>query len=599
MEPCCCCTASPLQMLVGAVFGEKLCVANCNPVCLVEVVGSHAPSQRRLRLSCVVKPMGHRSGALLVVRGPAADVAKLCRGGPEALNEIARGGTMTEGSQSPGGCACSDFDDECEDRTNKSTAGSFEEGERDSAGSGRTRRSRGDAAHVRKVLLAAQQFSLEGWRPLLFAARALSAEELALYIQLSEEALNSMYRHEERHEQVITSFETNLQVRERSVPLKTSQPYLPPVYGCCFGSPALLAKGSSIVACSESLQLVGCVAVAEQLQPGVRETLATIREVGVRQVMLVGGDKHVALAAARRCGLLPAFDWSDASKAAAEEMRHFRPLGAMHHHHWDPLIGGTASILAESGCDITSHADQDQPQRLTETPLCRRCYVESHAAVHPPSEAAQAPDEVHSHCFRAWQPGSLHGLVTNAPASLSHWAVADAQHLLQRCAAELMHLAMKERRRLQRSPSASIWACECASVVPGTRLLRGRHRRLALLAGEGRRVAELPSQRSWDRQKRRERECSPGRRRGPKRQPGAGFISMRHRNEGQATAEEGVNLSALPLRRKLRVGRCFLRVFEEMWRQARAYGQGICLLSDVSSLSFFLSHKLLQVQLQL
>lgn len=211
VEPSCSCSPAPLQHIVEAIFGEKHCASNCNPICPVEIVGSYAPSQRRPRLSCVVKPMGHRSGALLLVRGPAADVVKLCRGGPEAVQEIARGGALTETLGTTGSSVCSD-DDVSKGGIEQPVDGNPERSERGAEECGRASRATADAAHVRQVLLAAQQFSLEGWRPVLFAARALSAEELSLYIQLSEEASNSMYRHEERHEQVITSFEADLQV---------------------------------------------------------------------------------------------------------------------------------------------------------------------------------------------------------------------------------------------------------------------------------------------------------------------------------------------------------------------------------------------------
>lgn len=213
-KPQCSCSAPLLQHLGEVLFGDVPCAAACSSISLVEVVGTHPPSQRRPRLSCVVKPLGGRSGALLAVRGPAADVAKLCRGGPETLREIARKDLTPKYPSSAATCTCSDTD--CNSDTDKSERAGLEAGHQglfcDSA-------KHADAAHVRQVLLAAQQFSLEGWRPLVFAARLLTAEELALYIQLSEEASDSMYRYEERHEQVIKNFEVNLQVSQLQPPL--------------------------------------------------------------------------------------------------------------------------------------------------------------------------------------------------------------------------------------------------------------------------------------------------------------------------------------------------------------------------------------------
>lgn len=147
-----------------------------------------------------------------MVRGPAADIAKICKGGLDALKTIEHGMTLPERSHgvgcragSSGSISGSEMDKAVERMTNGPGG--------DSALGGEERTGDGYAEYVRQVLLAAQRFSLEGSRPLLFAARALSAEELALYIQLSEEASNSMYRQEERQERIITSFETDLQVR--------------------------------------------------------------------------------------------------------------------------------------------------------------------------------------------------------------------------------------------------------------------------------------------------------------------------------------------------------------------------------------------------
>ncbi|CDI75902.1 Guanylyl cyclase, related [Eimeria praecox] len=448
---CSCCRATPLQTLVEAVFGEKLCASNCHPVSLVEVVGSHAPSQRRPRLSCVVKPMGHRSGALLVVRGPAADIAKLCRGGLDALKRIEQGMTLAE---RPQGVAC---------RTGSSSSSSGSEAEKalehntdapdgNTAVGGEERQDDGDAEYVKQVLLAAQRFSLEGSQPLLFAARALSAEELALYIQLSEEASNSMYRQEERQERVITSFETDL-------------------------------------------QLVGCVAVTEELQPGVRKSLAKIKEVGIRQIFLVGGDKHAALATARHCGLLPSFDWSCLSRPGAPGTRYARSMGDVHHHCCEsPSNSGDGAVTIagnHQGCQSDTEESSDPPRPAS----CRRCYDEGHSV-----SVRNTIDDVHTGSPRILYSGCLHGLVTNVSASISHWAIADAQILLQRCLAELAHYALKDRRRLQ-SPSASIWACECGTTVPRRRLLKVTSRRLSSVGEEGRRAHGSFSQRSYSRTK--------------------------------------------------------------------------------------------------
>ncbi|XP_026193746.1 uncharacterized protein LOC113147416 [Cyclospora cayetanensis] len=512
-----------------ASMPDCLCSANSDPVCLVEVVGTHLPSQRRPRLSCVVKPMGHRSGALLVVRGPAGDVAKLCEGSRDAFVEINRGGGPFAGAFRSRGVPA--------DRNGKSPTANA------------------NAAHVREVLLAAQRFSLEGWRPLLFAARALSAEELALYIQLSEEASNSMYRHEERYEQVITSFETNL-------------------------------------------HLVGCVAVAEELQPGVRETLATIREVGIRQIMLAGGDKHVAMAAAQRCGLLPSVDWSgDASKTAMQESRQFRPLGSLSHHHGDlTLDDDAASEKTDSGDDYPSQVDEEHPnQPPASMQPCRRCY-EKRTTRQPFADAVHLQGEGFSSVSQGCEPaGSLHGLATNAPASHSQWAVADAQHLLKRCSAELTYLALKDRRRLRRSTSPAFWSCNHGIGIPKLGLLKVAQRRFPLIGGEGKRLVEVGSLRGMPRRYfKRHKDCTLHRKKALNKRVGSGRSSVLCPSDISPTGEHSVSLSALSARKRLRVARCFLRVFEDMWRHARMNGQGICLLSDATSLSFFLSHKSLQ-----
>ncbi|KAL8435373.1 hypothetical protein ACSSS7_002561 [Eimeria intestinalis] len=550
----CSCSPSPLQRSVEALFNESLYAPSSPPVCLIEFVGSHAPSQRRPRLSCVVKPLGQRSGALLVVRGPAADVAKLCRGGSEALSGMPSESAFADSFHKAVGRASSGHATSFSG-ADSTPATSFDEKELGALKE--AKRAAADAAHVQQVLLAAQQFSLEGWRPMLFAARKLSAEELALYMQLSEEASNSMHRHEERYEQVITSFETNL-------------------------------------------HLVGCVAMAERLQPGVRETLTAIREVGIRQVMLAGSDKHVALAAARRCGLLRSFDWRAATKFAVAEARPLRPLGARSRRNSD-----ASACRSDTGSEKEKHVDlpQLQPQQSGAS-LCRRCSPESQGSAGPQvpwgaqrdSEEFQNSEEFHTIAWRPPPREALNGLVTNSPASLSHWAVADAQHLLQRCTIDLAYLARKDRRWLQRTPSPSMWTCDC-NPPARSRTQRIRHRRVSPPLTEGRRLERLP-QRSLERSKscgRREKDFGLYRKRTLRKQGGVGntFISMRHRGDGQTSAEEPVDLCALPLRRKLRVGRYFLRVFEDMWHQARDSGQGICLLTDATSLSFFLSHKLL------
>ncbi|KAL8453689.1 hypothetical protein Emag_001734 [Eimeria magna] len=509
----CSCSPSPLQRSVEALFNESVCAPSGHPVCLVEFVGSHAPSQRRPRLSCIVKPMGQRSGALLVVRGPAADVAKLCQGGSQLLSGMPRESAFAESSRNAVGRPSSNIATSISG-TDNTPATNSDENELETLKE--AERAATDAAHVRQVLLAAQQFSLEGWRPMLFAARELSAEELALYMQLSEEASNSMHRHEERYEQVISSFETNL-------------------------------------------HLVGCVAMAERLQPGVRQTLTAIREVGIRQVLLAGSDKHVALAAARRCGLLRPFDWTAASKFAVEELRPLRPLGA----HSRRSSEGSA-CLSDSGSEKEDQGKISQLQhQLSGTPLCRRCSPKSQASAGPqvPWVAQRDSEEFrYSEAFqsRSWRPPpheALNGLVTNSPASLSHWAVADAQHLLQRCSADLVYLARKDRRWLQRSPSASMWACDC-NPPARSRTQRIRHRRVSPSVTEGRRLEYLP-QRSFERSKscgRREKESGFYRKRTLRKQGGIGpaFISMRHRGDGQASAEEPISLCALPLRKRLR-----------------------------------------------
>ncbi|OEH77684.1 guanylate cyclase related protein [Cyclospora cayetanensis] len=554
---CCCCSATSLQTLVEAVFGEKLCSANSDPVCLVEVVGTHLPSQRRPRLSCVVKPMGHRSGALLVVRGPAGDVAKLCEGSRDAFVEINRGGGPFAGAFRSRGVPADSERSSLDGRGISSRA--HDEGGSPGThareGNGKSPTANANAAHVREVLLAAQRFSLEGWRPLLFAARALSAEELALYIQLSEEASNSMYRHEERYEQVITSFETNL-------------------------------------------HLVGCVAVAEELQPGVRETLATIREVGIRQIMLAGGDKHVAMAAAQRCGLLPSVDWSgDASKTAMQESRQFRPLGSLSHHHGDlTLDDDAASEKTDSGDDYPSQVDEEHPnQPPASMQPCRRCY-EKRTTRQPFADAVHLQGEGFSSVSQGCEPaGSLHGLATNAPASHSQWAVADAQHLLKRCSAELTYLALKDRRRLRRSTSPAFWSCNHGIGIPKLGLLKVAQRRFPLIGGEGKRLVEVGSLRGMPRRYfKRHKDCTLHRKKALNKRVGSGRSSVLCPSDISPTGEHSVSLSALSARKRLRVARCFLRVFEDMWRHARMNGQGICLLSDATSLSFFLSHKSLQ-----
>ncbi|CDJ47305.1 hypothetical protein, conserved [Eimeria brunetti] len=448
---CSCCRATPLQTLVGAVFGEKLCAANCNPVSLVEVVGSHAPSQRRPRLSCVVKPMGHRSGALLVVRGPAADIAKLCRGGLDALKKIEQG---TERSQ---GAIC------------KEGSSSISGSEVEKALDRNTDVPGGDSALGRED------------RP---------AEELAMYIQLSEEASNSMYRQEERQERVITSFETDL-------------------------------------------QLVGCVAVTEELQAGVRKTLGRMREVGIRQMFLVGGDKHAALATARHCGLLPSSDWSCLSKGGAPDTRHARPLGESHHRCGSASNSGVAAVTVTRS-DHACQSDHEESSDLARAALCRRCYDESHSV-----SVRHTIDDLHSGPPRTLYPGCLHGLVTNISASISHWAVADAQVLLQRCLTELAYYALKDRRRLQ-SPSASIWACECGTSVPRRRLLRMTSRRLSLVGGEGKRVGGSFSQRSYSRSKghfRREKCVGIHQSETQKENVGSGRRMLKQRSEVQGKEE--------------------------------------------------------------
>lgn len=583
---CSCCRATPLQTLVEAVFGEKLCAANCNPVSLVEVVGSHAPSLRRPRLSCVVKPMGHRSGALLVVRGPAADIAKLCRGGLDALKRIEQG-TVLRGRSQGAVCKASSSSSISGSEAEKAPEHTMAGPAADSAVDGEEETGDRDAEYVRQVLLAAQRFSLEGSRPLLFAARALSAEELALYIQLSEEASNSMYRQEERQERIIMSFETDLQVTGGY--WGTSA-----IKKCVWGfvlwlvADVLFCRASDRAVCA---QLVGCVAVTEELQPRVRTTLAKIREVGIRQVFLVGGDKHAALSTARLCGLLPSFDWSCLSRAGAPGTRYVRPLGEMNHRCTGSMSNsGVSASFTRS--DHASQGDDEESSDPARAAPCRRCYDESHSV-----SVRQTIEDLHTGAPRMLFPGCLHGLVTNISASISHWAVADAQVLLQRCLAELAHYALKDRRRLQ-SPSASIWACECGTTVPRRRLLRVTSRRLSSLGGEGRRVGGSFAQRSYSRSKghfRREKCMGVHQGEGQKENIGSGRRMLHQRSEVQAKEEYNVSLSSLPLRRKLRIGRCFLRVFEDMWSQSRENGQGICLLLDAASLSFFFSHKLLQV----
>lgn len=341
--------------------------------------------------------------------------------------------------------------------------------------------------------------------------------------------------------------------------------------------------------------------MAEQLQPGVRQTLATLREVGIRQVMVVGGDKHLALAAARRCGLLPSSDWGDAgSGLAAAEAGHFRPLGESEKCHCCPLIQDSGEVARNESCNENDwEAPHNKTQHARISPSCRKCRIGSRGGLPGCRRAFCSIEEMRSVSSCLWNPGSLHGLLTNAPASLAHWAVADAQKLLHRCSVELTYLALKNRRRHQRSPSSSLWTCECGAAVTRDSMVKAKPRQRPPPFAEGRRTRTFTSQSSWDRLTscaRREKERNVYLKNNLKRQLAPGATPARHRSPGLIGRDDGVNLSALPLRRKLRVGRCFLRVFQDIWQHARAQGQGICLLLDAASLAFFFSHKLLQVR---
>lgn len=339
---------------------------------------------------------------------------------------------------------------------------------------------------------------------------------------------------------------------------------------------------------AECVQIVGCVAVAEKLQPRVCETLAALRGVGIRQVLLAGADKHVALAAARHCGLLTSFEWNNTVTAGTEGIGQVRNIGPAY-HHLSGLPSGAAGSLAADDGDYTSHGDSNEPTRVNGNSCCRQCYEDMHLA-----SSDHPADEMHQNSPRAFCPGTLHGLVTNTPASLSQWAVADANYLLQRCSAELTYYARKDRRRLQ-SPSASLWACECGTTVSRRRVLKTSIRRRSF-GGEGRRIGEFLADRSCSRTRGyfgRDRDATLYQREILNKDLRPRRRVLRHRIETKEG--QNVSLSSLPLRRKLRIGRCFVQVFEDMWRQSRVHGQGICLLSDAASLAFFFSHKLLQV----
>lgn len=347
---------------------------------------------------------------------------------------------------------------------------------------------------------------------------------------------------------------------------------------CCVSERSVLA------------QLVGCVAVTDELQRGVRKTLAKVREVGIRQMLLVGGDKHAALATARHCGLLPSFDWSCLSKVGSPESRHVRSLGEMNRKRCGAMPNSGVSAASIPRRDNVCQSVEETGDAARAAP-CRRCDEIHLLSVH------HTTGDLRTGPPRLLDPGCLHGLVTNISASVSHWAVADAQILLQRCLTELAHYVLKDRRRLQ-SPSTSMWACECGTAVPRRRLLRMTSRRLSSVGGDARRVGRSFSQRSYSRSKthfRREKCGGVHQGESEKENVGAGRRMLQQRSEVQDKEEYNVSISSLSLRRKLRVGRCFLRVFEDMWSQSRDHGQGICLLLDAASLSFFLSHKLLQV----
>lgn len=248
--------------------------AAASSVFAFEVLGVHEPSPRRERLCCVLRPLdataaaaaalaagasstgatpeAAAAGALLLVRGDAAEVAGLCRNGLAALAKIAFGkGAAAAPATSRGSPArrvhrrdASSREDSNSNASRQSLAGQAlslksSQGEgaveagceartiSDSRGSRQTSEEAGEVGeegpwqselgHALQVFLASRELALKGQRPLVFAAKILSEQEVKRYVELTEEASQSAYRYEERLEQVAKTFEANLDVsRSRS-----------------------------------------------------------------------------------------------------------------------------------------------------------------------------------------------------------------------------------------------------------------------------------------------------------------------------------------------------------------------------------------------
>ena len=104
-------------------------------------------------------------------------------------------------------------------------------------------------------------FASEGLRTLLLAQRCLSQSEYQEYQQCHDDAIHSIGQREEKLAVIYDNIERDL-------------------------------------------DLVGCTAIEDRLQEGVKETIEFIRSAGIKVWVLTGDKVETAITVGYRCGLL-------------------------------------------------------------------------------------------------------------------------------------------------------------------------------------------------------------------------------------------------------------------------------------------------------